>query len=110
MKAINISKGGRRLVLTNFGLVAAFFPIAIGKPSTPTPNGDFAINSKILSPGGILGSRWLGLTAPSYGIHGTNAPYLIGQMVSNGCIRMFNHDVEALFELVEVGTPVFIRE
>jgi len=42
-------------------------------------------------------------------IHGINQPWLIGNMVSHGCIRMHNSNVEELFTLVKVGTPVYIR-
>ncbi len=86
------------------------YPVAIGKPSTPTPTGAYKIMTKIVNPGGILGTRWLGLDIPNgpYGIHGTNNPSSIGQEISNGCIRMFNQDVEALFELVRIGTVVTI--
>lgn len=85
------------------------FPIAIGKSSTPTPIGKWEIiNKKILTDSSIFGSRWLGLSAHSYGIHGTNNPSSIGSAVSLGCIRMHNHDVETLFPLVSIGTPVTI--
>lgn len=110
MRKINISKGGRRLVLTDDNVILYHYPIAIGKIATPTPTGDYFIKNKILYPGGVLGSRWLGLNIDAYGIHGTNAPWLIGQMVSNGCIRMHNRDVEKLFNLVTIGTPVLIRD
>ncbi|HYF81796.1 MAG TPA: L,D-transpeptidase [Clostridia bacterium] len=50
----------------------------------------------------------MGLTAPSYGIHGTNNPASIGTAASNGCVRMFNKDVEDLFNNVGVGTVVRI--
>jgi lipoprotein-anchoring transpeptidase ErfK/SrfK len=43
-----------------------------------------------------------------YGIHGTNKPETVGQAVSHGCVRMRNDDIERLFEMVPVGTPVFI--
>ena len=84
------------------------YPIAVGKRSTPTPPGQYTIARKIVNPGGVFGSRWLGLSIPFYGIHGTNNPSSIGQAVSKGCIRMHNHDVENLFRLVEIGTPVTI--
>ena len=45
-----------------------------------------------------------------YGIHGTTEPESIGKAQSNGCIRMLNKDVEELFGLVTIGTPVIIRE
>jgi lipoprotein-anchoring transpeptidase ErfK/SrfK len=53
-----------------------------------------------------LGTRWLGLDQRGYGIHGTNQPHSIGHRASHGCIRMRNHDMEELFELVQVGDAV----
>lgn len=58
-------------------------------------------------PSNPLGYRWLGLYG-NYGIHGTNAPWSIGRSVSHGCIRMYEEDVEELFESVPMGTPVEI--
>jgi LysM repeat protein len=86
------------------------YPIAVGKPDTPTPPGQFQVINKIINPGGILGSRWMGLNIPqgNYGIHGTNNPASIGKAVSNGCIRMHNHHIEALFPQIEIGTLVII--
>jgi len=86
------------------------YPVGVGKPSTPTPTGKFKVVVKIINPGGVLGTRWMGLSIPhgNYGIHGTNNPSSIGGYVSNGCIRMYNHDVEELFPRVSIGTPVEI--
>ncbi len=86
------------------------YPVAVGKPSTPTPPGNYRIKNKIVNPGGILGTRWMGLTIPggNYGIHGTNNPSSIGHAVSLGCIRMHNRDIEGLFPQVAIGTPVHI--
>ncbi|HAG08605.1 MAG TPA: hypothetical protein DCK87_03435 [Desulfotomaculum sp.] len=86
------------------------YPIAVGKPGTPTPPGYFQVINKIINPGGILGSRWMGLSIPqgNYGIHGTNNPASIGKAVSNGCIRMHNYHIEALFPQINIGTPVTI--
>ncbi|HMM20790.1 MAG TPA: L,D-transpeptidase family protein [Selenomonadales bacterium] len=106
---ILISKSVRQLTLFDSNKPLRQYPIAIGKPSTPTPEGNYAIATKILNPGGVLGSRWMGLNFDAYGIHGTSSPWLIGQMVSNGCIRMHNAHAEELFYHVNVGTPVFIR-
>ncbi|MDF2569550.1 MAG: L,D-transpeptidase catalytic domain [Sporomusa sp.] len=99
------------------------YPIAIGKPSTPTPLGNYSIVYKEVNPawyppdqkGRIvpsgpanpLGYRWMGIWN-NYGIHGTNAPWSIGTAVSNGCIRMYEEDVEELYDLVRYGTPVQI--
>lgn len=106
---ILIAKASRHLTLFDGNSPLRQYPVAIGKPATPTPEGNYAVATKILNPGGVLGSRWMGLNFDAYGIHGTNAPWLIGKMVSNGCIRMHNAHVEELFHLVNVGTPVFIR-
>ncbi|SPF54168.1 conserved hypothetical protein [Candidatus Desulfosporosinus infrequens] len=85
------------------------YPIAVGKRATPTPHGRYTIATKVVYPGGVFGSRWLGLSIPYYGIHGTNNPASIGQEVSKGCIRMHNYDVETLFQRVEIGTMVIIQ-
>ncbi len=106
---IYLAKSLRRLTLYDGNTPLRNYPVAIGKPATPTPEGDFAIASKILNPGGVLGSRWMGLNFDAYGIHGTNRPWLIGQMVSNGCIRMHNHNAEELFHFIPIGCPVIIR-
>lgn len=106
---ILITKSTRTLTLFDGNAPLRHFPVAIGKPSTPTPEGNYAIASKIMNPGGVLGSRWMGLNYDAYGIHGTNAPWFIGQMVSLGCIRMHNANVEEVFQSVVIGTPVFIR-
>lgn len=98
------------------------YPVAVGKPSTPTPLGNFCIDTKERNPTWIppdrdyvvlsgpdnpLGYRWMGFLS-SYGIHGTNAPWTIGMTVSNGCIRMREEDAEELFDIVKVETPVKI--
>lgn len=106
---ILISNSSRRLTLFNGNDPIHQYPIGVGKPGTPTPLGNYSIALKLMNPGGALGTRWLGLNYDSYGIHGTNQPWLIGTMVSHGCIRMHNSNVEELFTLVKVGTPVYIR-
>ena len=106
--AIRISLSQHRLFLYEQQILLHHWPIAIGKPLTPTPVGRWhIINKKILS-GGPYGTRWLGLDNPSYGIHGTNAPESIGTNASLGCIRMHNRHIETLFPLVRVGTTVDI--
>lgn len=84
------------------------YPVAVGKPSTPTPQGTFTIVHKMTDPGEVYGTHLLALSKPYYSIHGTNAPEFIGQAVSNGCIRMYNHDIEEVFSQVGVGTLVHI--
>lgn len=92
------------------GQLAKTYPVGVGKSSTPTPSGDYKVINKVTNPGGVLGTRWMGLNIPggNYGIHGTNNPSSIGKLVSLGCIRMQNHNVEELFPQIPVGTPVHI--
>ena len=59
-------------------------------------------------PNNPLGTRWMGLSAPGVGIHGTDEPSSIGWNASHGCIRMQVVDSEWLFDHVRVGTTVFI--
>jgi lipoprotein-anchoring transpeptidase ErfK/SrfK len=105
------------------------FVVATGQPIYPTPIGDFKIivmeknpwwypppdaawakgESPIPpGPGNPLGTRWMGLSAPGVGIHGTPDPASLGYSASHGCIRMFIPSAEWLFNHVTVGTPVFI--
>jgi lipoprotein-anchoring transpeptidase ErfK/SrfK len=104
------------------------FPVATGQSSSPTPLGHFQIEvmwenpwwyppdspwaagAKPIppGPGNPLGTRWMGITAPGVGIHGTPDPSSIGYSASHGCIRMYIHDAEWLFAHVTVGTQVFI--
>lgn len=86
------------------------YPVAIGKPSTPTPPGNWFITQKVVNPGGPFGARWMRLSIPwgGYGIHGTNNPKSIGKAVSHGCIRMYNKDVIEIYPLTPIGTPVTI--
>lgn len=100
----------RNLTLTLYSgnNVVKTYPVAVGKPSTPTPLGNFTIVNKIVNPGGPFGVRWMGLNKPGYGIHGTNNPASIGTRASHGCIRMYNKDVIEVYNKVPIGTPVQI--
>ena len=114
-----VSIPDRKIVLMEDGHVVKIYPIAVGKKSTPSPNGNFHIASRVVKPtwyqpgkmvgpgpANPLGTRWMGLGYKGYGIHGTNMPNSVGKAASHGCIRMRNHDVEELFGLVQVGDPV----
>lgn len=100
----------KRLELYQQGKLYKTYPVAVGKLSTPTPKGTFRIINKAINPGGPFGTRWLGISKPHIGIHGTNNPSSIGKAVSNGCIRMHNKDVEEVARLVSIGTQVKIVE
>lgn len=106
--SIRISIRAKTLGLYRSGSFVKSYPIATGKPTTPTPTGTFTIVNKQVNPGGPFGTRWMGLSKPHYGIHGTNNPASIGTAASNGCIRMYNNDVNELFNQVPVGTIVRI--
>ncbi len=59
-----------------------------------------------------LGERWIGFWTNgknTIGFHGTSGEHLIGQAVSHGCVRMRNADIKAMFDMVEVGTPVIVK-
>src|SRR5579864_1051220 len=114
-----VSIPDRKIALMEDGQVVKIYPIAVGKKSTPSPIGNFHIASRVVKPtwyqagkvvgpgpANPVGTRWMGLGYKGYGIHGTNMPNSIGKAASHGCIRMRNHDVEELFELVQVGDPV----
>ena len=98
------------LTLYRDGQVVERWPVAVGKPSTPTPVGEWRVVHKSRDWGGGFGTRWLGLDVPwgIYGIHGTNKPWSIGTRASAGCIRMLNHDVEKLWDMVPRGTPATV--
>lgn len=109
----------RKIALVEDGKVVKVYPVAVGKQTTPSPNGVFHIAShvvnptythsgKVVAPGprNPVGTRWMSLGYKGYGLHGTNEPGSIGHAASHGCIRMRNHDVEELFELVRVGDEV----
>jgi L,D-transpeptidase ErfK/SrfK len=103
------------------------YPIAVGQPGWETPTGTFRIfhmkrnpswkhpiTGQIVPPGddNPLGDRWIGFLAGKHteiGFHGTNQEELIGQAVSHGCIRMRNHDINAMFEQVSLGATVTVR-
>lgn len=105
----------------------ASFPIAIGRSGWETPTGDHEVLQMIedpawenpftgdVIPGGDLenplGRRWIGFWTDGtnfIGFHGTPNEESVGTAASHGCIRMYNQDVMALFEMVEVGTRVTV--
>jgi hypothetical protein len=122
-RKIVVSLTDRKLALVKDGQVTAIYPVAIGRPSSPTPEGVFQVvtripdptwwgpEGKVVAPGPAnpLGNRWIGLSQKGYGIHGTNAPRSVGKAASHGCIRMRKADVESLFQAVAVGDPVEFR-
>ena len=125
---IVIRRGSNRLHVYRGMRAWRVFPIATGQSSYPTPLGRFKIVVKWRNPwwypptspwarglkpvppgpGNPLGTRWMGLSAPGVGIHGTPDAASIGYSASHGCIRMRIPDAEWLFRHVAIGTTVFI--
>lgn len=114
------------------GVLAAAYPVAIGRPTWPTPNGGFQVlelrehpvwsvpesiqrememQGKIVKtevaagPNNPLGDYWMGLSIPAIGIHSTSAPLSIYGFRTHGCIRLHPDDAKALFNAVKVGQP-----
>ena len=118
---IKVDKSENKLMLYADDNLLKTYPVATGK-GEKTPIGTFTIVTKLVnptwykagavvppdSPENILGTRWLGFSLPSYGIHGTTLPETIGTNATEGCVRMYNHDVEELYSVVPVNTTVAI--
>ena len=125
---IIIRRSSNRLIFHRANRKPVKLGVATGQPSYPTPLGEFTIVDKQLNPwwyppnsdwaagaspippgpGNPLGTRWMGLSVPSVGIHGTPDAASIGYSASHGCIRMRIPDAEWLYDHVSIGTPVFI--
>jgi len=127
---IEIDQSSHLLTLERFGHPDVTFPVAVGQAAYPTPDGHFTIISKVENPtwvpppdapwaqgavpippgpGNPLGTRWMGISSPGVGIHGTDDPASIGYSVSHGCIRMQIPDAERLFDMVSLGMGVYIH-
>jgi LysM repeat protein len=109
------------LTIHAHGYFVRRYQVGIGKEGT-TPVGKFKVMTKIVNPtyfgpeGNVidgddptnpLAERWIDI-GDSYGIHGTIDPQSVGRAVSRGCIRMFNSDVEEVYDLLGVGSEVVI--
>lgn len=129
---IEVRKGAQRAVaLDADGRMLASYPVAIGSDATPSPSGKMQIEAiamdptytydpdvnfvadgvkeaLILPPGanGPVGTVWLDLSKPTYGLHGTDTPAKLFENRSHGCVRFTNWDIEELAHLVEQGTVV----
>jgi len=111
--------------------LAVAYPATIGSEDTPSPSGTWEVkgvarnpvyeyrpninfqqgeNEEPLTipagPNGPVGTVWIDLTKPTYGIHGTAEPAEVGKVASHGCVRLTNWDAEELAKLVKPGTKV----
>ncbi len=90
------------------GRVLRRIDVVIGKPSTPTPRGQWAVYTKSAHPGGPFGA-YVMFYYRGYGIHGTNEPWLLSlwpRYYSHGCCRMSNANITWLWPQCPIGTPV----
>ena len=117
----------RRVYLYSGEMLVSSYPVAVGTDETPTPLGEFSVGQMIENPAwqspwtgevhepgpdSALGVRWIGFADSeegAFGFHGTPTIESIGTAASNGCVRMRNDDVVALFAAVDVGTPVVVE-
>ena len=115
---IDLSEHACRLLLD--GRFFKRYDVGVGKPDSPTPPGEYTIDVMEKNPdwytadGKIpfgdprneLGTRWMGWSLDSFGIHGTSNPSSIGKDSSHGCVRMRNEDVEELYDFLPYKTKV----
>lgn len=124
-----INKSSNTIYLMNNGAIKESYPVATGKTTDLTPSGRFSIVVKYKNPawGGAgvsdpiaggdprnpLGTRWIGISyggGGRYGVHGNANPGSIGTYASLGCVRMFNSDVEKLYDKVKTGIPIWMGQ
>ena len=131
MTRIEVRKGQNRLTAFDAGgLVVADYPVSIGSEDSPSPSGIVQVvalapdptysynpdnfqqgdNDEPLElpagPNGPVGSMWIDLSEPTYGLHGTPEPSQLFEKASHGCVRLTNWDAEELAALVIEGTVV----
>jgi lipoprotein-anchoring transpeptidase ErfK/SrfK len=122
---------GQVRVLGTGGAIIAAFPATVGSAERPAPSGEWAVTAVASNPtytydpsrltfgpkskgkltiapgpNNPVGSTWIALTAPTYGIHGAPDPTRVGKTASHGCVRLTNWDAAALGRAVRKGTPV----
>ncbi|MFC1631133.1 L,D-transpeptidase family protein [Candidatus Omnitrophota bacterium] len=122
--SVIVDKSQNTLTLKANDAIFKIYAIATGEHDC-TPQGQFTIVEKLknpdwyksgvgivpaASPENILGTRWLGLSEPQYGIHGGANKDDLGKQLTNGCVRMLNPEVEELFTILPRGSEVTIVE
>ena len=129
---IEADKGARQVRAYGAdGVLISAYPATIGSAGTPSPSGTHTVvavaqnptytynpdlnfkqgdNDKVLTippgPNGPVGSVWIALSEPTFGIHGTPGPSLIDKASSHGCVRLTNWDAEELAGMVKKGVTV----
>jgi lipoprotein-anchoring transpeptidase ErfK/SrfK len=121
-----IKLADRRVYVYQNDQVKTSFPIAIGRSGWETPTGSYQVLQMLRNPSwqnpftgevipagsdNPLGTRWIGFWTDGnnfIGFHGTPNEETVGTPASHGCIRMYDRDVQKLFEMVGVGTKVSV--
>ena len=123
---LEIQRSQRRVVVYQGETIVKTYPIAVGRPGWETPIGTHKVQQKIKNPTWVnplrkgvvipggdpenpLGRFWIGFWTNGrnwIGFHGTPNPESVGRAASHGCIRMYNRDIEELFQKVKLGTEV----
>ncbi|WP_045451876.1 MULTISPECIES: L,D-transpeptidase family protein [unclassified Psychrobacter] len=124
------NKADKTLYAYNGDKLVATYPTTIGSDATPSPQGSFKIINKVkmpwykatvgkgadkqihmLPPGpnSPVGVVWMGLSKPSYGIHGSPKPEGISRQASAGCVRLTNWDVLEVYANIENGATVELK-
>ncbi|PZO01423.1 MAG: hypothetical protein DCF30_07415 [Hyphomicrobiales bacterium] len=126
-----VKSTGMVLVFGAQDVVLASYPATIGSETTPSPSGEYVVEriarnpnytydpeknfqqgknteTLVLPPGpnGPVGTVWIALSKPTFGIHGTPEPAKVSKTTSHGCIRLTNWDAEELADLVKPGVAV----
>lgn len=116
---LDLRLGTRTLTLYDGNTAVLSTKVVIGKPETPTPTGRFYITDEVAqdNPAGAYGPVALPTNAysehidlfdngvPVIALHGTNMPELVGQDVSNGCVRIPNDVIQRIVDTIPPGTP-----
>jgi len=109
---IIVDKSNHRLAVVSGDVILRNYEVGLG--GNKTPEGKFVISEKVKDPNGsstgAFGSRGMTLSDTRYGIHGTDEPKSMGKDESLGCVRMKKEDIEELYDLVPMGTPVTIAQ
>jgi L,D-transpeptidase catalytic domain len=115
---LRINRETLRAALQRNGRAIWGAPVGVGRPSLPTPAGNFYVTEKLITlEDPFYGPYALGTSAYAptlgewpgggvIGIHGTDEPQLIPGRPSHGCIRLHNSDITKLWRLIEIGTPI----
>ena len=119
---VTVDLSDRRVTVVRGGKTVLDVVAAVGTSATPTPVGRFYVNQRLWAgdPTGPWGPGGVGISAFSpvlldwaqggpIAIHGTNQPYLLGDAISHGCVRVSNYALLRLMKLAPEGTPVVIR-